>query len=65
MVARRVPDVLQGMNKVATARQLQLYVHDIAALSPQVKSRLARLAGNRLTEDGILIIRAKQYRTQD
>jgi hypothetical protein len=65
MEVRSAPEFLQGMNKFATTRQLRLYMRDTSALSPQVKTRFDMLVGSRLMEDRILIIRAKQYRTQD
>ena len=65
MVARSVPDVLQGMNKVATATQLRFDVRNSPALEPEVKERLIKLGGSRITVEGILIIEAKRYRTQD
>lgn len=65
MIARSVPAVLQGMNKVATACQLRWDVRATSALEPEVKLRLIKLAGSRVTEDGILIIEAKRYRTQE
>ena len=34
-------------------------------MEPDIKERLIKLAGSRMTEDGILIIQAKRYRTQD
>ena len=53
----------QNVNKVATAVQLRV---DVAATSlpPAVKARLLRLAGNRVTTDGVLVIEAREYRTQ-
>jgi ribosome-associated protein len=53
------------MNKVATAVQLRFKVRQSPALTPEVKLRLERLAGKRMTEDGILVIEAKRYRTQE
>lgn len=55
----------QNVNKVSTACQLRWDVHATAALLPDVKERLVKLAGSRMTEDGILIIEAKRYRTQE
>lgn len=65
MIARSVPAVLQGMNKVATAVQLRFDVVNSPALTPEVKERLVKLAGSRVTDDGILIIEARRYRTQE
>lgn len=55
----------QNVNKVATATQLRWDVRSTAALPPDVKERLVKLAGSRMTEDGILIIEAKRFRTQE
>ena len=46
----------QNVNKVATAVQLRFNVADSPSLPDDVRARLMRLAGKRLTEDGILII---------
>lgn len=55
----------QNVNKVATAVQLKFDVHASKSLSPDVKERLARLAGKRLTTEGVLIIKAQRFRTQE
>jgi ribosome-associated protein len=55
----------QNVNKVSTAVELRFAVWRSAGLSEPVKVRLARLAGRRLTLDGILIIRADRFRTQE
>src|SRR5512139_3601164 len=55
----------QNVNKVSTAVQLRFNVNESAALPQEVKARLARLAGKRLTSEGILIIEARQYRSQE
>ena len=54
----------QNVNKVATAVQLRL---DLAAsgLPEEVRARLARLAGKRLTQDGAVLITAQRHRTQE
>ena len=53
----------QNVNKVATAVQLRV---DVAATSlpAPVKARLLRLGGSRVTADGVLVIDAREYRTQ-
>lgn len=61
MEARSVLPVLQGMNKVSTAVQLRWNVQATATLSLEVKERLVKLAGNRMTSGGILMIEAKRY----
>jgi len=55
----------QNVNKVATAVQLRFDVRTSPGLPGQVKSRLIRLAGRRITEEGILLIEAKRFRTQE
>lgn len=55
----------QNVNKVATAVQLRFALADCAALSEPVKSRLRKLAGRRLTEDGAILIIARSHRSQD
>jgi ribosome-associated protein len=55
----------QNVNKVATACQLRFDLRRSAALAPEVKLRLARLAGSKMTEDGWLVIEAKRFRTQE
>ncbi len=55
----------QNVNKVASAVQLRFDVRNSSSLAPDVKERLIRLAGSRATEDGVLIIEAKRYRTQE
>ncbi|NTU41753.1 MAG: aminoacyl-tRNA hydrolase [Nitrospirales bacterium] len=55
----------QNVNKVATAVQLRFDVRRSASLPEPVRERLLRLAANRATEEGILIIEARQFRTQE
>jgi ribosome-associated protein len=55
----------QNVNKVATAVQLRFDLANSTSLSPEVKQRLKKLAGSRLTLYGSLIIEAKRYRTQE
>ncbi len=54
----------QNVNKVATAVQLRFDVTNSRSLPEEVRKRLISLAGNRITEDGILIIDASRFRTQ-
>ncbi len=54
----------QNVNKVATAIQLRFDVRGSAALPDDVKERLIRLAGKRVTGGGVLMIKAQRYRTQ-
>jgi ribosome-associated protein len=55
----------QNVNKVATAVELRFDVRRSPSLPPYVRARLERLAGQRLTRDGILVIRADRFRTQE
>ncbi len=55
----------QNVNKVSTAVQLRFDIRSSPSLEPDVKERLIRLAGSCVTEEGILIIEAKKYRTQE
>ncbi len=54
----------QNVNKVATAVQLRFSLANCPTLPPAVKSRLATIAGRRLTNDGVIVITANQHRTQ-
>lgn len=54
----------QNVNKVATAVQLRFDMIG-SSLPEEVKTRLAYLAGKRITSDGILLIEAKRFRTQE
>ena len=54
----------QNVNKVATAVQLRFDVGNSPSLSDDIRDRLTRIAGRRITADGILIIEAKRCRTQ-
>jgi ribosome-associated protein len=54
----------QNVNKVATAVQLRLHL-DRAGLPQDVRARLERLAGRRLTQDGDILIEAQRFRTQE
>ena len=55
----------QNVNKVSSAAQLRFDIRSSPSLEPEVKERLVRLAGSRVTEAGVLIIEAKRYRTQE
>lgn len=55
----------QNVNKVATAVQLRFNVRHNRSLPVDVRNRLTRLAGNRITEEGDLIIEARRFRTQE
>jgi ribosome-associated protein len=55
----------QNVNKVATAVQLRFDVRTSPSLTEEVRERLVRLAGNRVTREGVLIIEAGRFRTQE
>jgi ribosome-associated protein len=55
----------QNVNKLATAVQLRFDVRRSPSLPNDVSIRLQRLAGKRLTRDGILVITAQNHRTQE
>ena len=54
----------QNVNKLSTAVQLRFDVRHSPSLPPEVRARLERLAGARLTRDGVLVIIAQRHRTQ-
>jgi ribosome-associated protein len=54
----------QNVNKVATAVQLR-YDLENSVLPEEIKTRLLKLAGNRVNKENVLVIEAKQYRTQE
>ena len=55
----------QNVNKLSTAVQLRFNVRRSPSLPNDVALRLMRLAGSRLTKDGVLIISAQSHRTQE
>ena len=55
----------QNVNKVATAVQLRLDVRNSRSLAEDVRERLGRLAGKRMTRDGVLVIESRRFRTQE
>ena len=54
----------QNVNKVATAVQLRFDVLHSPSLPDDVRIRLVRLAGRRLTSEGVIVITARRHRTQ-
>ena len=54
----------QNVNKRSTAVQLRFDVRHSPSLPGDVRARLERLAGSRLTRDGVLVIIAQRHRTQ-
>lgn len=55
----------QNVNKVATAVQLRFDMASSPTLSPEVRMRLARIAGRRLTNDGVIVLVAQKFRSQE
>ena len=55
----------QKVNKAATAVQLRFDVANSPSLPEHVRQRLLRIGGRRVTEDGVLILQARRYRTQE
>ena len=55
----------QNVNKVATAVQLRFDLAGTSALDERVKQRLRALAGRRLTDEGDILIVARDHRTQE
>jgi ribosome-associated protein len=55
----------QNVNKVATAVQLRFDAANAAGLSERVRERALRLAGQKATKDGVILIEASRFRTQE
>ena len=55
----------QNVNKVATAAQLRFNLAGTSVLNERIKARLRVLAGRRVTDDGELLIIARNHRTQE
>jgi len=55
----------QNVNKLSSAVQLRFDVRRSPSLPNDVRERLERLAGNRLTRAGVLVITAQRHRTQE
>jgi len=55
----------QNVNKVATAVQLRFDLGQSPSLPEDVRARAARLAGKRLTKEGVIVITAARFRTQE
>ncbi|MCC6890188.1 MAG: aminoacyl-tRNA hydrolase [Hyphomicrobiales bacterium] len=55
----------QNVNKLSTAVKLRFDVRRSPSLPNDVALRLMRLAGSRLTKDGVIVINAQRYRTQE
>lgn len=55
----------QHVNKTSSAVELRFDVRNAAALSDEVKARLERLAGSRLTLEGVIVLFAQESRSQE
>ncbi len=55
----------QNVNKLATAAQLRFDARFSLSLPNPVKTRLQALAGSRLTRDGVIVITAREHRSQE
>ena len=55
----------QNVNKVSTAVQLRFDVRQSPSLPDDVRARLEKLAGSRLTQEGVLVLTAQQHRSQE
>jgi ribosome-associated protein len=55
----------QNVNKVATAVQLRFDILHSSSLPPELKARLMKIAARRISKDGVLMIEAKRFRTQE
>lgn len=55
----------QNVNKVSTAVQLRFDARGSPGIPDDVRARLFKLAGHRLTQEGVIIITAQEHRSQD
>jgi len=55
----------QNVNKVSSAVQLRFDIRNSASLDADIKARLTRLAGSAVTSEGVLILTARRFRTQE
>jgi len=55
----------QNVNKVSTAVELRFQLYGFSELPEDLRARLARLAGRRLTSEGEIVIEAQSFRTQE
>lgn len=55
----------QNVNKVSSAVQLRFNVSQSACLTPEIKVRLIKAAGRKVTADGTLVIQARRFRSQE
>ena len=55
----------QNVNKVATAVQLRFNVSKSSSIGPEMRDRLRRAAGRRMTAGGVIVITARRFRSQE
>jgi ribosome-associated protein len=55
----------QNVNKVSTAVQLRFDILQSSSLSPEIQKRLIKIAGRKVSANGILIIQARRFRSQE
>jgi ribosome-associated protein len=55
----------QNVNKVSTAVELRFDLRNCDTLPAHVRQRLVRLAGRRLTDEGVIVLQAMKFRTQE
>jgi ribosome-associated protein len=55
----------QNVNKVSSAVQLRFDARHSLSLPERVKTRLAEIAGTRMTKDGVIVLTAERFRTQE
>lgn len=55
----------QNVNKVSTAAQLRFDVRNSPSLTLRVRERLERIAGAKLTKEGVIVVTANRFRTQE
>ena len=65
LAERTVHFYVQCLNKVSSAVQLRFDVTKSPSLPEEVRQRLTQIAANRINKDGILILEASQFRTQE
>lgn len=55
----------QNVNKVATAVQIRFDVRNSPSLPDELRERIISLAGKKSTDEGVIVIKAKRFRSQD
>ena len=54
----------QNVNKVSTAVRLSFDIYNSKSLEPSIKKRLIKIATNKVSKDGLLVLKSDKYRTQ-